>query len=183
MKYKKFYRCGFTLIELLIVIGIIGILSTVVTVSIHNAQAKARDAKRINDVAQLANALRLYYNDFRSFPFNPNPGSTCYYDQDFAQSGSAFYSANCLHELRDAGLLSPLPDAPDGGRPARVSEDIAYTYGYYAYPAPSQNSSSPGVVVGTLLEARSEQSSCQFTMGAWCDAAIQPNRYCVCLYY
>ena len=55
MKTKK---QGFTLIELLVVIAIIGILSvaTVLT-SLNSARDKAQDAKKINDVKQVALAL------------------------------------------------------------------------------------------------------------------------------
>lgn len=54
---------GFTLIELLVVIAIIGLLASVVLVSLGSARAKSRDAKRISDIRQFANALEMYYND------------------------------------------------------------------------------------------------------------------------
>jgi len=50
---------GFTLIELLVVVSIIGTLATLTTVSLNGARAKARDAKRLNDVRQMANALAV----------------------------------------------------------------------------------------------------------------------------
>ncbi len=59
---------GFTLIELLLVIGIIGILSTIVIVNTTTAKSKSRDADRISDIRTLQLALELYYNDFGYFP-------------------------------------------------------------------------------------------------------------------
>ncbi len=59
---------GFTLIELLVVIAIIGLLSTLAVVSLNNARAKSRDAKRIADVKQIQTALELYYNDNNGYP-------------------------------------------------------------------------------------------------------------------
>jgi prepilin-type N-terminal cleavage/methylation domain-containing protein len=54
---------GFTLIELLVVIAIIGMLSSIVLVSLGGARARARDAKRQSDIRQISLALELAYND------------------------------------------------------------------------------------------------------------------------
>ncbi len=50
---------GFTLIELLVVVAIIGLLSTLVVISLQRASSKARDAERLSDVNNLAKALSL----------------------------------------------------------------------------------------------------------------------------
>lgn len=54
---------GFTLIELLIVIAIIGILATIVTVSLGASQQRARDVQRKSDLKQIQNALEVYFNN------------------------------------------------------------------------------------------------------------------------
>ena len=59
---------GFTLIELLVVIAIIGLLATIVMVSLNTARAKARDARRISDVRQLQLALQMSYDSTLSYP-------------------------------------------------------------------------------------------------------------------
>ena len=66
-RHKK-YQKGFTLIELLVVVAIIGILSSVVLSSLNTARAKARDARRKEDIAQIQAALVMYYNDHGSYP-------------------------------------------------------------------------------------------------------------------
>ncbi|MBI1755186.1 type II secretion system protein [Candidatus Azambacteria bacterium] len=54
---------GFTLIELLVVIAIIGILSSVVIVSLNNARSKARDSARKSNSQAMATAFALYASE------------------------------------------------------------------------------------------------------------------------
>ncbi len=61
---------GFTLIELLVVIAIIGILSSIVLVSLTTARSKARDSRRIVDLKTIQLALAEYYNDNVKYPIN-----------------------------------------------------------------------------------------------------------------
>lgn len=67
MKIRK-REAGFSLIELLVVIAIIGILSTIVMVSLNTARGKARDARRISDVRQLQLTLQMYYDANNAYP-------------------------------------------------------------------------------------------------------------------
>lgn len=66
VKYSR--SSGFTLIELLVVIAIIGLLASVVLVSLNSARSKSRDAKRLADVRQLASAMELYMSDNNTYP-------------------------------------------------------------------------------------------------------------------
>jgi type II secretory pathway pseudopilin PulG len=52
----------------LVVIAIIGLLASVVLLALNGARAKARDAKRIADIRQLASAMELYFNDVNGYP-------------------------------------------------------------------------------------------------------------------
>src|SRR5512136_2065338 len=67
---------GFTLIELLVVIAIIGILATIVLVSLNSARAKARDARRKSDIHQISLAMEMAYEGTNAYPiFGADPGS------------------------------------------------------------------------------------------------------------
>jgi prepilin-type N-terminal cleavage/methylation domain-containing protein len=65
---NKTTQTGFTLIELLVVIAIIGLLASVVLLSLNSARQKSRDAKRVSDVRQIASAMELYFNDYNGYP-------------------------------------------------------------------------------------------------------------------
>ncbi|MFH0852000.1 MAG: type II secretion system protein [bacterium] len=126
---------GFTLIELLVVIAIIGILATVVTVSLNSARKKARDTKRLSDVKAIVTALEMYYDVNQ----NHYPGSTSSYGE--AEAGCGGWDTSTvdndgdgkffIEPLQDGSFLSKVPQDPVGGSTCGGS----YAYRYYLYPA------------------------------------------------
>lgn len=64
---RKTFR-GFTLIELLVVISIIGLLSSIVLVSLATARTKAYDAQRLSNLKNVQTALEVYYTANSGYP-------------------------------------------------------------------------------------------------------------------
>jgi len=95
---------GFTLIELLVVIAIIGILATIIIVSVSTVRAKARDVQRITQVRQLQNALQLYYEQYGRYPVSAGCGSTA------PNSGwcSSIHTESGGHWIKDSGVTNVL---------------------------------------------------------------------------
>ena len=64
---KRRLSRGFTLLELLVVIAIIGILSSVVIISLNSARKKSKDAALITQVKQFQSLLNLEFSDNQSY--------------------------------------------------------------------------------------------------------------------
>ena len=122
--YPK-HNKGFTLIELLVVIAIIGLLSSVVLVSMGGVRAKARDARRLSDMRQILLALQLYYDKYERYPSISGDGCCDGWDQGPC-AGDPFIGA-----LTTEGLIQT-PTDPSGG-----SGTGCYGYAYYRYGAGS----------------------------------------------
>lgn len=83
---------GFTLIELLVVIAILAILGLIALAILTGTQSRARDAKRKEDVSQMANSMEANYVPNSGYvtpmagswfadgvvPSNPGPGGSQY---------------------------------------------------------------------------------------------------------
>ncbi|MBL7154897.1 MAG: prepilin-type N-terminal cleavage/methylation domain-containing protein [Candidatus Portnoybacteria bacterium] len=93
---------GFTLIELLIVVTIIGLLATIILVSLNTARMKARDIRRIADLRQVALALEFYYDDHPTTGYPGASGSNQWGDADSGMTKA----------LQDNNYISSVPTDP-----------------------------------------------------------------------
>ena len=78
---------GFTLIELLIVVAIIGILATIVIVSLRGASDKSRNTKIITDVTQIRKITEdMYIQSFNGYTDLCSGGDLNTANVDYGQS-------------------------------------------------------------------------------------------------
>jgi general secretion pathway protein G len=123
---------GFTLIELLVVIAIIGMLSSVALTSVNAARKKARDVRRLSDIAEIQKALEMYKADHGTYPEEDSTGP---WDGDWEMSWED-----------DQDFLTMLET--EGYMPSGVPIDPVNTtsnyYSYYLYPAHASNCDASG---------------------------------------
>lgn len=138
---------GFTLIELLVVISIIGILATLVSANLNSARSRARDAQRKSDMRSVQTALRLYYNDFGSYPGSNSGGNIlgCGSGSGFCVWGSAW----------TAGATTYMPVLP---KEPLTSQSYKYEVG----------ADTDNYTLLTCLENKSDASGVATADTTWC---------------
>jgi len=153
---------GFTLIELLVVIAIIGLLASIVLVSLNTARSKARDARKQADFHSISLALQMFYDEKGHMPSNYNPCCG-------ACEPQTYYNQS-MQELIDAGFLTAIPKSPGGGG-----------YCYYNYGA----GNPIGAIIVTTLETYPASTeglagSCRPFGANWCSNINPSSLYCIC---
>lgn len=130
---------GFTIVELLIVIVVIAILAAITIVAYNGIQARARDARRSSDIAQIKKALLAYDATYGGVV---RPGVTGY----TKPSGEPTYggwdvstSASWLVFLRSGNGTLPVDPVnvnPSTSNPYSAGNRL---YAYFCYTAGSPN--------------------------------------------
>lgn len=135
----------------MVVIAIIGLLAGIVFVSLAGARAKARDARRKLEIAQIMTALEIYYSTQGEYPVSG--GATAGPNVGWSNSGDASWGT--LQALWSPPITLPKDPINDTTGWAGSGK---YNYDYFSlgYGCPQQwymlvyklekpNISSPGV--------------------------------------
>lgn len=158
MSRMKKSTSGFTVVELTIVIAVIAVLATIVLVGYSGVQERARDAKRMNDLTMIAEAIQTYRikegHDIQEIAgVKPDCGR---YDVDgvtplgggssnlgsgwfnFESTSTTNYSVSVLHCLTHKGYLNesfvdPTGCASTGGSDAPGYNCQTTGYAYMKY--------------------------------------------------
>lgn len=150
---------GFTLIELLVVIAIIGILSSIVLVSLNSARTKAQNTQRIAELREISKALNAYFADNGQFPPSPYPSVEVYSSDP-----------NFLPELVAGGYMKVIPQGP-----------VTDSYAYYRYAAGGPSGALlRTILVGDPLTTTGRVGSCRPFDNNWCSYTQASTDYCLC---
>lgn len=103
---------GFTLVEILVVVGIVGLLGVLATITLQSARVRARDAKRLSDVVKTQMALELYFNDNNSYPIVAD--ATALGQSATACLSSAGWASSC-DATSESVYLARIPATPATG--------------------------------------------------------------------
>lgn len=113
---------SFTVIELLVVVAIIGLISSVIIVSVKGVRGKARDTIRMRDVFQLKQAILIYSETHDEWPGG-------------GDGGGIHISPNCDSDLKSdlvgSGILPVIiADPLDEKTACNDNSDGAFFYGW-----------------------------------------------------
>jgi general secretion pathway protein G len=142
---------GFTIVELLVVIVVIGILAAITVTAYNGVQGRARDAERISDLKNIADALEIYRVNNGAYPTpvsTPNASS-------WEVNTDGTTATNFLSALSTANIMPKVPvDPTNKGTTLNPSyNNNTYAYFYYVYAAGSNGcdvSRGPFYVLGAM---------------------------------
>lgn len=175
--HNKHDERGFTLPELMVSIGIISLLSAVVLSFGLNAQGRARDAQRLDDIKQIELALEVYNQEFGVYPENSDisnpPMCSDTIDARFRVGAGNLLDQN----LMNAGLMDHVPQDPLDDEDDYWSNDYMYQYNA-SWWCPNAGGSQDV----RLLVINNMESDVHNNCDEVCGAPYHSGDYCIVLH-
>ena len=160
--FKTYLSKGFTLIELLVVISILGLLTALILPNMVGMRERARDSQKKKNLNELKTALRIFYNDFQTYPTSS--------DGAVVGCGTRALLTACTwggsFVVDSTTYMNQLPE---------ISEDVTYL----------QQDSGDGFLLSVVLDNASDQevdtADAVGSSGARCGITVQAEgTYYVC---
>jgi surface protein len=76
---------GFGIFEIIIIVAIVSLIATLAVAWLLPNRPKARDAKRVNELNSLRDALHIYYMDYGRYPTSTAENEWCKIEADFGE--------------------------------------------------------------------------------------------------
>ena len=168
---------GFTLIELLVVIGIIAMLVAIAVPNYLSARQRAADSKTKSEMGEFKNALRLYYNDYQSYPADAGSGL---FDQLKGCGATGTSACPCVSGSISVDFAAGgagcdeiyMKQFPIGFGPNAPSKSIFYF---------REINGDDFCMVGTLNNRSDpDAATSQVRCGSVCGANCGSGKYCLC---
>jgi type II secretion system protein G len=170
-EFNNSFKRSFTIIELLVVVAVIGLLASVVLVSLKGVKGEARDARRKTDLKAIQTALEMYYNDNNKYP-TPGNGWDVGYHYD-APGRTEWLELEALL----APYLTQLPVDPRWPKNNPATDPYKWQgYMYYDRDVPAGQTSADrgkGYTLIAYITETNQEPGCIF---GWYQEH-HPNRY------
>lgn len=124
---------------MLVVIAVISLLASVIIVGVNSARIKARNARRVADIQQLAKALELFYNTCGSYP--ALPAATTGIKIDNTQALFSGTASQCGSADMVNGANGVLPNGGIGAKHAEFAGETMFVPAFGAIPTPIDDGS------------------------------------------
>lgn len=129
----RYLDSGFTLVELLVVVAILGILTSVVLVSLSTANTRAKDGAVQADVVSIRDQAQLYYNDNGGYSLN---GANIPASSSCTTASSVFVDPRVALQIvaadsANGGARSVVCNVAAGGSAYAVYAELASAAGTY----------------------------------------------------
>ena len=130
---------AFTLIELLIAMIIISALSLLLIGNFMSSLTKGRDSKRKGDLNQLRQAVEMFYEDRRSYPFEKGT------EQNNLMDSSDYINSNMSFIVSGKTYINRLPQDPNSSFKYVYMTDAVGSYFRLFSCIENSNDTSEGV--------------------------------------